>query len=127
MCRIRAVALPDWLNVVVTVASEPSSGAAPDPARAAAENPLVAQVQEITGRTFSATSPDGHVTVTAGGDQRLREVMIHTTDAPPGIVSRAATVAANEALTAARRATVAAMRELPGLTGTTRRLLGGEA
>lgn len=106
---------------------EPPVTPIPDAARAAAEDPLIAQVQQITARTFTATSADGHVTVTAGGDQRLREVVIHTTDAPPGLVSRSATEAANEALGAARRATVESMRELPGLTEPMLRLLGGQS
>lgn len=103
---------------------DPDPGA-PDERRALAENSLVARTHDLTQRTWTATSPDGHVTVVAGGDQRLRQVTINTPDVPAGLLSRAATTAANDALTTARRETVTAMRELPDLPADLRRLLGG--
>lgn len=107
----------------MTTDSETGSGA-PDERRAESESALVAHTREITERTWTATSPDGHVQVVVGGDQRLHQVTINTPDAPPGLLSRAATTAANDALTTARRETVAAMRELPGLPSELRRMLG---
>lgn len=110
--------------VAMTVHPESGDGA-PDEARALAESPMVAGTREITERTWTATSPDGHVTVVVGGDQRLRQVTVNTPDAPAGLLGRSATVATNDALATARREIVTAMRELPELPAELRRLLGG--
>lgn len=97
--------------------------AMPDPA----DDPMVRAVGEILVREFTATSSDGLAVVVAGGDQRLRTVQFTRDDVSAVQAGLAALSAIGAALTAARQATVAAMRDLPGLDPILRRGLEGQA
>ncbi|MVA76398.1 hypothetical protein GC722_10235 [Auraticoccus sp. F435] len=100
--------------------SGPQPAGAPDP-----RDPLLDAVEEITARSWTATSGGGEVTAVVGGDQRLRTVDVLRPDLPAGLLGARIAEAVNAALRLAREETVRAMGELPRIGPELRRLAGG--
>lgn len=96
-------------------------------AGAAADDPLT----EIFQRTFTVTSTDGLVTVSADGQPSLRNVTVAELDdllADPmarHALSESTTVAVSQCVSTARNMAVEAMAQLPGLNPQLRALLLG--
>lgn len=100
------------------------SAAAPRPAE---QDPLT----QIFARTFTVSSADGLVTVTADGQPSLKYVAVAELDdmlfdpMARHSLSESSTVAVSQCIATARQATVQAMAQLPGLNPQLRALLLG--
>lgn len=85
-----------------------------------------AVLTDIWARDYVATSDDGLISVTAGGDARLREAELHDASADAPRLSSSCTEVVAEVIASSRAATARAMADLPGLNPQLRALLLGD-